>query len=107
MKLALLLVLLTVNIFAFNLFVNEPSDVNDDKVKIDFYYESLCPYCAQFMEGSLKTAAATKVFLASFRICGRFATSDSSPTEMPAQPRLAMMTTTSPASMEPDNAKAT
>ena len=32
-----------------------------DKVKVDFYYESLCPYCQQYMERSLKIAAATKV----------------------------------------------
>ena len=61
MKLALVLVLLTVSAFAFNLEVSQPTEVNDDRVKIDFYYESLCPYCAQFMEGSLKKAAGTKV----------------------------------------------
>ena len=32
-----------------------------DKVKVDFYYESLCPYCQQFMQKSLKTAVGTKV----------------------------------------------
>lgn len=32
-----------------------------EKVKVDFYYESLCPYCQQFIEKSLKQAAATKV----------------------------------------------
>ncbi len=36
---------------------------NDDRVKVDFYYESLCPYCQQYMERSLKVAAATKVIL--------------------------------------------
>lgn len=33
----------------------------DGKVKIDFYYESLCPYCQQYIERSLKVAASTKV----------------------------------------------
>lgn len=32
------------------------------KVKVDYYFESLCPYCQQFMEKSLKVAASTKVF---------------------------------------------
>ena len=36
------------------------------KVTVDFYYESLCPYCQQFIEKSLKQAAATK---ASFMLC--------------------------------------
>lgn len=36
------------------------------KVKIDFYYESLCPYCQQFIEKSLKVAASTKDF---WKIC--------------------------------------
>lgn len=31
------------------------------KVKVDFFYESLCPYCQQYIQKSLKTAAATKV----------------------------------------------
>ena len=43
----------------FNIYQEE----NDDKVKVDYYFESLCPYCLQFMEGSLKKAAATKVYL--------------------------------------------
>jgi ABC-type uncharacterized transport system permease subunit len=34
---------------------------DDDRVKIDFYYESLCPYCQQFIERSLKVASQTKV----------------------------------------------
>jgi hypothetical protein len=33
----------------------------DDKVKIDFYFESLCPYCQQYIVGSLKVAANTAV----------------------------------------------
>ncbi len=36
---------------------------NDDRVKVDYYFESLCPYCQQFIVGQLKTAAATKVRL--------------------------------------------
>lgn len=31
------------------------------KVKVDFYYESLCPYCQQFIDKSLKAAASTQV----------------------------------------------
>ncbi len=34
---------------------------DDGRVKIDFYYESLCPYCQQYMERSLKVASQTKV----------------------------------------------
>lgn len=34
---------------------------DDGRVKIDFYYESLCPYCQQYIERSLKVAASTKV----------------------------------------------
>ena len=34
---------------------------NGDKVKVDFFYESLCPYCQQFMTRSLKTAMQTTV----------------------------------------------
>lgn len=33
------------------------------KVKVDFYYESLCPYCQQYIQKSLKVAASTKVLL--------------------------------------------
>lgn len=42
------------------------------KVKVDFYYESLCPYCQQFIEKSLKTAAATKVYKNLLRISGKY-----------------------------------
>lgn len=42
------------------------------KVKVDFYYESLCPYCQQFIEKSLKTAAATKVYKHLLRISGKY-----------------------------------
>lgn len=42
--------------FKFNKIVTD-----GDKVKIDFYYESLCPYCQQFITRSLKVAANTKV----------------------------------------------
>ena len=36
------------------------------KVQVDFYYESLCPYCQQFIERSLRAAADTKDF---WKIC--------------------------------------
>lgn len=39
---------------------------NPDKVKIDFYFESLCPYCQQYIVGALKTASNTKDF---WKIC--------------------------------------
>lgn len=32
-----------------------------DKVKIDLYYESLCPFCEGVVTGPLKQAANTKV----------------------------------------------
>jgi hypothetical protein len=56
----LLLALLAVQcVVAVNLV--EESQPNDDRVKVDFFFESLCPYCQQFIVGSLKTAANTKV----------------------------------------------
>jgi len=59
---------------------------DDGRVKIDFYYESLCPYCQQFMERSLKVAAGTKVdFLLIFRISGKFVTLTSTHMEMPKE----------------------
>lgn len=76
MSRVLLLLSLLIGALAFNILVN--SD-NDDKVKVDFYYESLCPYCQQFMKGALKTAANTKVKPISQRISGRFAISLSLP----------------------------
>ena len=33
---------------------------DDGKVVIDFYFESLCPYCQQFLAGGVKTALGTK-----------------------------------------------
>ena len=46
---------------------------NAPKVKVDFYFESLCPYCQQYIVGSLKKAAATKVtYLLNFRVSGIF-----------------------------------
>lgn len=66
MKLAvtvLLLALFAFTALTFNIRVNTRGDENDDKVKVDFYYESLCPYCQQFISGALKTAANTKVLL--------------------------------------------
>jgi hypothetical protein len=68
-------------ILAFNI-VAEP-EPNDDRVKVDLYFESLCPYCQQFIVGSLKTAANTKVIMKLFRISGRYVTSISFPTETP------------------------
>jgi thiol-disulfide isomerase/thioredoxin len=59
MKIVLLVTLLFVATFAFKL---DKIRADDGKVKVDFYYESLCPYCQQFIERSLKQAAATKVF---------------------------------------------
>ena len=58
------------------------------KVKIDFYYESLCPYCQQFMERSLKIAASTKVRLTLFRISGKFVISTFIPTATPEELRM-------------------
>lgn len=52
------------------------------KVKVDFYYESLCPYCQQFIEKSLKTAAATKVYKHLLRISGKYVISVCIPMEM-------------------------
>ena len=58
MKIILFAALLFVCISAFKL---DKIRSDGDKVKVDFYYESLCPYCQQFMERALKQAAATKV----------------------------------------------
>lgn len=110
MKLTILcLVLLTVNVFAFNIFVKDKSstDPNDDRVKIDFFYESLCPYCQQFMERSLKTAANTKVNLFIFRISGKFVTLISILMAMLADKKLEMMIGITPANMVQENVKET
>ena len=111
MKLFILcLVLLSVNVFAFNIFVKDhdkKANPNDDRVQVDFYYESLCPYCQQFMQRSLKAAAQAKVKHLLLRISGKSVTSDSSPTEMPEEQRMALMTGASPANTEPENAKET
>ena len=58
MKVGLVLLALFIGTLSFNILVQ---DQNDDKVKVDFYYESLCPYCQQFMQGALQKAANTKV----------------------------------------------
>lgn len=53
------------------------------KVKVDFYFESLCPYCQQYIVGSLKKAAATKVTLSlDFRASGISVNLISIPMEM-------------------------
>ena len=53
------LALLSVSVLTFNMAIEQNS--NDDKVKVNFYYESLCPYCQQFMSSSLTKAMATDV----------------------------------------------
>jgi len=58
MKSILFLAFLLVASFGFTI---DNIATDDDRVKIDFYYESLCPYCQQFIERSLKVAASTKV----------------------------------------------
>lgn len=66
MRTGLILLLLSA-LIALSVSYNLVNDLpNDDKVKVDFYYESLCPYCQQYMVGSLKTAANTKDF---WKIC--------------------------------------
>lgn len=77
----LLAILCFQTILTFNI-IAEP-EPNDDRVKVDFFFESLCPYCQQFIVGSLKTAAATKVSIKLFRISGRSVTSIYTLTEMP------------------------
>jgi len=98
----LLTVLAFQSVMAFNLIdENQP---NDDRVKVDYFFESLCPYCQQFIVGALKTAANTKVSLMWFRISGRYATSISIPTETP-NVLLMVQVGVSHASMEFANAK--
>ena len=111
MKLFVLcLVLLSVQVFTFNIFTKDHSkkvNPNDDRVKVDFYYESLCPYCQQFMERSLKTAASTKVILLLFRTSGKSVTSTSTPMAMPEDKRMELMTGVTHVSTELENAKET
>jgi interferon gamma-inducible protein 30 len=47
-------------IVASALKLKHANSLNDDKVSIEMYYESLCPYCQSFILGSLKTAVNTK-----------------------------------------------
>ncbi len=79
---------------------------DDGRVKVDFYYESLCPYCQQYMERSLKVASQTKVNIFLFRISGRYAISTFIPTEMPIESRMDQAGT-SHVNMDQDNAKET
>lgn len=89
---------------SFNL-VQAGDNPNDDRVKVDFFFESLCPYCQQYIVGSLKTAANTQVYRSIFRISGRFATSISILTEMQEDKRMEIAGTLL-ANMELENAKA-
>lgn len=62
---------------------------DDGRVKVDFYYESLCPYCQQFMERSLKVASQTKVnFMFYSRISGKSVTSTFILMEMPKESKM-------------------
>lgn len=54
MKLIVALLCLTA-VFSFSI-----EKTADDKVVIDFYFESLCPYCQQFLESQVTKALATK-----------------------------------------------
>ncbi len=58
MKVLIFAALLLATCLSFSI---SPSVAADGKVKIDFFYESLCPYCQQFIQRSLKVAANTKV----------------------------------------------
>jgi hypothetical protein len=62
MKATLFLACLLVCALTFKIDNNIVTEA-DDRVKIDFYYESLCPYCQQYIEKSLKVATSTKVCL--------------------------------------------
>lgn len=88
---------------SFN-FLQFEENPNDDRVKIDFFFESLCPYCQQYIVGSLKTAANTKVYYIIFRISGRFAISISIHMEMLEDKELEIAGILH-ANMEPGNAK--
>ncbi len=83
MKIILLATFLLVCCLGFNL---QKIVTDDEKVKIDFYYESLCPYCQQFIERSLKVASQTKVkHLIIERISGKYAILTFILTEMPRE----------------------
>ena len=64
-KLAILAAVTIAVIFLISSQVDE-QHLNDSKVQIDFYTESLCPDCLHFMRGSLKNAANTPDF---WKIC--------------------------------------
>lgn len=51
----LLVLLCAVLAFSFSM-----KKADDGKVIIDYYFESLCPYCQQFLEGGVKKALGTK-----------------------------------------------
>jgi hypothetical protein len=71
MKIVLCIALLLVSSLSFKFIPSFNAD--SDKVKVDLYYESLCPDCQQFISRSLKVAAGTKVKILLFRISGKFA----------------------------------
>ena len=103
------LVLLLSTASAFNILQNKglrTQDSNDDKVKVNLYFESLCPGCHQFIMGALKTAASTKVLLHRYRTSGRSVSSISSHTAMQDDTKMAPAGP-STASMALENARAT
>jgi len=67
MKKSLLLVIVALLILqVHSVFNTDIRVVNDDKVKIDLYFESLCPGCRQFIQTSLKNASKATDF---WKIC--------------------------------------
>ena len=51
------------------------NDVNqqpiDERVLIELYYQTLCPYCIEFITSQLKPLLGIPVSLVSFRIYGK------------------------------------
>jgi interferon, gamma-inducible protein 30 len=64
--LLLCVALLAANVMAFSIFNKDHKTPKDDRVRVDFYYESLCPYCQQFIGRALRTAVGTQDF---WRVC--------------------------------------
>jgi protein-disulfide isomerase len=60
MKSLIILALLVVTLSAT--FSVRSAPAADDRVQIFLYFESLCPYCREFMTGSFKDAVYTQDF---------------------------------------------
>lgn len=73
-KLAFALVLIVARAAAVADDVNK--QVVDQRVLVEIYYQTLCPYCIRFITQQLKPVLSIPVYLLLLRISGRLPTLD-------------------------------